>query len=259
MLAQQLTQAFNHSEDLALELKSTLQENIETHNELLALKELQNTNLEFQVQSRTRELLKARDDAEFANKVKSQFLASMSHEIRTPLNGIIGLIEQFKSTPLDENQQYIRNLIQKSGENLLKIINDILDFSKLEEDKINLELHEFYWKETVEETIGIFLYQATQKGLVLSVDYSPDFIDKSVGDKRRITQVLSNLISNAVKFTDSGKIQIRAFSEKIETKIEYKIQVIDSGIGIPREKIDLLFQKFFNSIRAFQENTVELV
>lgn len=245
VLAQQLTQAFNHSEDLALELKSTLQENIETHNELLALKELQNTNLEFQVQSRTRELLKARDDAEFANKVKSQFLASMSHEIRTPLNGIIGLIEQFKSTPLDENQQYIRNLIQKSGENLLKIINDILDFSKLEEDKINLELHEFYWKETVEETIGIFLYQATQKGLVLSVDYSPDFIDKSVGDKRRITQVLSNLISNAVKFTDSGKIQIRAFSEKIETKIEYKIQVIDSGIGIPREKIDLLFQKFF--------------
>ncbi|EMG10433.1 GHKL domain protein [Leptospira interrogans serovar Grippotyphosa str. LT2186] len=80
-----------------------------------------------------------------------------------------------------------------------------------------------------------------------------------MGDKRRITQVLSNLISNAVKFTDSGKIQIRAFSEKIETKIEYKIQVIDSGIGIPREKLICYFKNFFNSIRAFQENTVELV
>ncbi|RHX89382.1 ATP-binding protein [Leptospira stimsonii] len=247
VLAKKLTRAIQRSEQLALELESTLKESLRTHRELMELKELQNTNLETQVLLRTQELVKARNEAELANKVKSQFLATMSHEIRTPLNGIIGLIEQFKTTPLNANQEHIRSLIQSSGETLFKIINDILDYSKLEADKIELELGIVSWELILQEMQGIFQYQVLQKGLELNVVYSPGFIDSAMGDEHRIKQILSNLISNAIKFTDSGTIDIILDSEPIkpENLVRYKIQVADSGIGIPNEKIDLLFQKFF--------------
>ncbi|MBM9498686.1 response regulator [Leptospira sp. 201903071] len=247
VLAKKLTKAIANSERLAIELESTLKESLQTHSELMKLKELQNTDLETQVQVRTQELVKARNEAELANKVKSQFLATMSHEIRTPLNGIIGLIEQFKSTPLDKNQEQIRSLIQSSGETLFKIINDILDYSKLEADKIELEIGEISWKMIMEEMRGIFQYQVAQKGLELNVVYAPDFINSAMGDEHRIKQILSNLLSNAVKFTDSGKVEVILDSEilKPDGQIRYTIQVVDTGIGIPKEKIDLLFQKFF--------------
>ncbi|TGM58500.1 ATP-binding protein [Leptospira adleri] len=247
VLAKKLTRAIQRSEQLALELESTLNENLQTHRELLELKELQNTNLETQVLLRTQELVKARNEAELANKVKSQFLATMSHEIRTPLNGIIGLIEQFKATPLDQNQEHIRSLIQSSGETLFKIINDILDYSKLEADKIELEIGTISWKLILEEMQGIFRYQVEQKDLELNVVYSPDFIDSATGDEHRIKQILSNLLSNAIKFTDSGKIEVILDSQTSEQErlIRYKVQVADTGIGIPNEKINLLFQKFF--------------
>ncbi|AOP36317.1 histidine kinase [Leptospira tipperaryensis] len=247
VLAKKLTQAIDNSERMAIELESTLNENIQTHRELMELKELQNTNLETQVLLRTEELIKARNEAELANKVKSQFLAAMSHEIRTPLNGIIGLIEQFKSTPLDANQEHIRSLIQSSGETLFKIINDILDYSKLEADKIELEIGEVSWNAILEEMKGVFQYQIKRKGLEFNVVYSPDFIDRATGDEHRIKQILSNLISNAIKFTDSGGIKVVLDSKivKPEHVIRYQVQIVDTGIGIPKEKIDLLFQKFF--------------
>ncbi|MBM9578135.1 response regulator [Leptospira sp. 201903070] len=247
VLAKKLTKAIENSERLAIELESTLKESLQTHRELMSLKELQNTNLETQVQLRTQELEKARNEAEFANKVKSQFLATMSHEIRTPLHGIIGLIEQFKFTPLNKNQEHIRSLIQSSGETLFKIINDILDYSKLEADKIELEIGEIKWKPILEEMQGIFQHQVQQKGLRFNVVYSPDFVFSALGDEHRIKQILSNLLSNAIKFTDSGKVELILDSEIVKPgdKIRYTIQVVDTGIGIPKEKIDLLFQKFF--------------
>ncbi|XDD52143.1 ATP-binding protein [Leptospira sp. WS92.C1] len=248
VLAKKLAMSIQNSEKLTVELELTLEKNIRAHREILKLKELQKTSLETQVALRTQELVKARNEAESANKVKSQFLAAMSHEIRTPLNGVIGLSEQFKSTPLDANQEHILSLIRSSGDTLLKIINNILDYSKLEAEKIELEIDHFSWKVLVKEIEGIYSYQIKQKDIDLSIEFFPDFIDEAAGDEHRIKQILSNLVSNAVKFTDSGRIEIRLFSqrlEELEHRIEYKVRIIDTGVGIPKEKIDFLFQKFF--------------
>ncbi|WP_425460665.1 ATP-binding protein [Leptospira gomenensis] len=246
VLAKKLTETIRDSENLRVALQSTLEQNNLAHQRILELKEGQKNLLETEVSLRTVELEKARTEAEQANKIKSQFLAAMSHEIRTPLNGILGLTEEFKSTSLDKNQTHLLQLIQGSGNTLLKIINDILDFSKLEADKIELEIENFSWESLIGDLEGVFLYQTKRKGLELQVRFSPDFVYEAAGDEHKIKQILANLISNAVKFTETGKIEIDLSSKRINdiNKIEYSISVKDTGVGIPKEKFSLLFQKF---------------
>lgn len=246
LLSKKITKALQEEEKLVQKLGETLEEKNRTHTELLNLKEYQKYELELQVKLRTEEYEIAKQLAETANKAKSQFLATMSHEIRTPMNGILGITELLKMTNVSEDQTQYLKMIQDSGQSLLTILNDILDYSKLEAGKIELLESDFSWKILLELAEGIFKHQAEQKQLRFEVSFDPDFIFLAHGDENRIKQVLFNLISNAVKFTESGEIKILLSSKKEEVgnRIQYKVSITDTGIGIPEDKIGSLFQRF---------------
>lgn len=246
LLSKKITKALQEEEKLVQKLGETLEEKNRTHTELLNLKESQKYELELQVKLRTEEYETAKQLAETANKAKSQFLATMSHEIRTPMNGILGITELLKMTIVSADQAQYLKMIQDSGQSLLTILNDILDYSKLEAGKIELLESDFSWKILLELAEGIFKHQAEQKQVRFEVNFDPDFIFLAHGDENRIKQVLFNLISNAVKFTESGEIKILLSSKKEEVgnRIQYKVSITDTGIGIPEEKMGSLFQRF---------------
>ena len=214
--------------------------------------------LENLVQRRTSELsfsqqeaLKAKKVAEQANRAKSMFLANMSHEIRTPMNGVIGMNDLLASTPLTEEQRFFVKSISNSADSLLAIINDILDFSKIESGKMEVEQVPMSLRSCVEDVLDLFAGKTSQKGLELLYDISDDVPDQISGDVVRIKQILSNLISNAIKFTEKGEIVVRVFlpgdldREQIESgKFPVYFSVKDTGIGIPADKQKKLFQSF---------------
>ena len=192
-----------------------------------------------------RELLVARTKSEEATHAKSEFLASMSHEIRTPMNGIIGTASLFNDTSLnDEQREYLR-IIQTSGDALLTLLNDILDFSKIEAGKLTLDPQPFDLRETCEHITELLAPTAHEKGIDLILRFSPSTPPWVVGDAGRIRQVLMNLVNNALKFTTEGHVYIDvsavAGTEKITT-IHFNVK--DTGIGIAREEVAKLFQKF---------------
>ncbi len=192
------------------------------------------------------ELLKAKEAAEMATVAKSSFLAMMSHEIRTPLNGIMGAADLASKACMNSEQAELINVIKKSGKTLLKLINDILDFSKLEAGHVSLDEENTELLSCVQDVYSLLLLKAKEKNNELSFSIEnklPQFI---VADGNRLKQVLINLVGNAVKFTDKGKISIVVTQEKISNdNICIKFTVTDNGIGIPAEKQVNLFKEFY--------------
>ena len=203
--------------------------------------------LETKVEERTKDLRVAKEDAESANAAKSEFLATMSHEIRTPMNGMLVMAELISGAELAPRQQRYAEVIVKSGQSLLSIINDILDFSKIESGSMDIEQIPLDPATVIDDVLNLFWERASSKGLDLAGYVEADVPMVIQGDPVRLNQVLSNLVNNALKFTEKGHVCVIA--RKLPEPgpdgammVEFAVQ--DSGIGIPEDKIDTIFSAF---------------
>ncbi|MBZ9889505.1 response regulator [Mesorhizobium sp. M7A.F.Ca.US.006.04.2.1] len=182
--------------------------------------------------------------AEAADRAKSEFLANMSHEIRTPMNGVLGMAELLAKTDLTPRQKTFTDVIVKSGNALLTIINDILDFSKINAGQLTLDPAPFRLSEAVEDVATLVSARVAEKNLELIVRVDPRLPAHVVGDAGRFRQIITNLLGNAVKFTEKGHVLIDVGGEIVNDVVQLKIRVEDTGIGIPAEKLQNVFEKF---------------
>lgn len=192
-----------------------------------------------------KDMVKAKEKVEDATKVRNEFVSNVTHELRTPVNGILGISKNLLETTLDAQQLESIHIIHVCCNNMIQIINNLLDFSKLEAGKFTIEEREFSFREMLEKTISMNINQVNEKGLRLLLNVSTEIPDRMIGDELRISQILSNLISNAVKFTSVGQIVIDVVKTmEINHTIELFFMVIDTGIGIAKNDMDKLFKSF---------------
>lgn len=197
-----------------------------------------------QAKIHAREMAAAREAAVEGARAKAEFLATMSHEIRTPMNGVIGMTEVLLDTPLTKEQREYTDTIRSSARALLTIINDILDLSKLDAQKVVLSTVDFDLRRCFEETLRLMRPQARGKGLTLSLEASGPLPQRVHADDGRLRQILINLIGNAIKFTETGGVTVRLSSDRWGDGYLLCIDVIDTGIGIPPDKIEQIFERF---------------
>ncbi len=190
------------------------------------------------------ELQQARVAAEEGARVKSEYFATMSHEIRTPLNGVIGMAQLLEQSPLNTEQREYADTILNSARSLLHLINDILDLSRLEAQEMELSCEDFDLRRCLENCVRLLGPLAADKGIALRLDLAPDLLAQLHGDDRRLTQILMNIVGNAIKFTDIGEVMVTARTIPSPQGVQVKIAVIDTGIGIPEDKVARIFERF---------------
>ncbi len=192
-----------------------------------------------------KDLLKARDAAESANRIKSEFLASMSHEIRTPMNGIVGMVHVLMGTPMQADQREKLATLANAASTLLNILNDILDISKIEAGRLELDVAPFLPRRMLEDMMALWRPSALNKGLGLKSQVDPDLPAVMMGDANRIGQIVANYLGNAIKFTERGTVTVRLSGEPRGAGLyRMRVTITDTGIGIPADTIPRLFQKF---------------
>ncbi|MFC5698534.1 ATP-binding protein [Pseudomonas sp. GCM10022186] len=192
------------------------------------------------------QLIKAREEAEMANRAKSDFLAMMSHELRTPMNGVLGMLQLLETTEMNEEQTEYAALATESTEHLLKVINDILDFSRIERGALELERIPFNLLELIQGSVQVFQHSAQQRGLDLTLDTQGGLERVEVqGDPTRLRQILVNLVGNALKFTEEGGIRVKTRWQALDSEVLwFTCAVHDSGIGIPPDRLEHMFDAF---------------
>ena len=250
--AQKVSASQNYTLRIAHERTDELGTLIDSFNDMLAQIEGRGAalthhrdELERQVSVRTEQLEKAKNAAEAASRAKSAFLATMSHEIRTPMNGVLGMTEMLLGTTLGETQRKYTNLVKSSGEHLLVIINDILDFSKIEAGKLSVEYIDFNLWDLLDDINNVYTPQAQGKDIALDFEIANNIPIAICGDPNRLRQIMANLLGNAIKFTDQGRILAKVqVAREDQQAVALRFEVHDTGIGVAREARSRIFQAF---------------